>query len=101
MGQQQGRGRPVKTERLDTDPVETGNSETAVACPICGAAATFFSRHPDARLYRCGGCTHCFSHLQTVELERYQENYFYEDHKRWFENPNIGLFERIAKTIPR
>ncbi len=58
-------------------------------------------RHPQATLYRCDSCTHCFSDLSTVEIERYQENYFYEDHKRWFENPNTGLFDRIAKTIPQ
>ena len=89
------------TAQLRKVPDEGIKSEAAVKCPICGATAKFFARHPQAVLYRCNNCSHCFSHLETVEIESYQENYFYEDHKRWFENPNTGLFDRIAKAIPQ
>jgi hypothetical protein len=39
-------------------------------------APSFLARHPEADLYRCCRCTYCFSHLESVEFERYRPNYF-------------------------
>lgn len=73
----------------------------AIACSLCGSPASFLAKHPEADLYRCCRCTHCFSHLESVEFEPYHENYFDDDHQRWFANPNITLFTRIADAIPQ
>lgn len=79
---------------------EAKKGAAAVTCSLCGSPACFVAKHPEADLYRCRGCTHCFSHLESIEFERYQENYFDDDHQRWFANPNVGLFARIAEAIP-
>lgn len=71
-----------------------------IPCPLCGAPASFYAKHPEAELYRCPSCTHCFTRLDTNQIEEYRDNYFYEDHRRWFENPNFKLFEWIAAAIP-
>ena len=59
------------------------------------------ARHPETDLYRCRHRTHAFSHLDSVkEFEQYQSDYFEEEHKRWFENPNTALLRQIASVIP-
>jgi SAM-dependent methyltransferase len=35
------------------------------------------------------------------DAEQYEDSYYEVDHKRWFENPDIALFKRIAEFIPR
>jgi len=87
-----------QTEEIQIQPA---NPNATIPCPLCGAASLFYARHPEAELYRCPSCTHCFTRLDTVQIEEYRDNYFYEDHQRWFENPNFTLFERIAETIPK
>jgi len=71
-------------------------------CPICGSSSTSMPKHPEAELYRCRVCTHAFTLPASIrEPERYAISYFEEDHKRWFEHPNVSLFRRIAAIIPR
>ncbi len=89
---------PAQSERAAAAPA---NSNASIPCPLCGAPANFYAKHPEAELYRCPSCTHCFTRIETVQLEQYHENYFYEDHQRWFEHPNLKLFDRIAATIPQ
>jgi SAM-dependent methyltransferase len=72
-----------------------------VTCAICGATAAFMAKHPEADLYRCPACTHCFTDLASVEPAPYDSEYFADHHRRWFANPNVKLFASIAKTIPR
>ena len=49
-------------------------------CVICGAKATWMAKHPEADLYRCPVCTHCFSDPDSVEPERYAPDYFDDAH---------------------
>lgn len=57
--------------------------------------------HPEAELFRCGGCSHAFTRPGSILVpERYEAAYFDEDHKRWFEHPNVELFQRILEEIP-
>jgi 2-polyprenyl-3-methyl-5-hydroxy-6-metoxy-1,4-benzoquinol methylase len=59
--------------------------------------------HPEAELFRCSykGCSHAFTRPESIRAqERYDASYFDEDHKRWFEHPNIELFERILSEVP-
>ena len=71
-----------------------------VMCGVCGARAAFMARHPEADLYRCAACTHCFSDPASVEAEPYNPDYFEAHHRRWFAHPNIALFSRIAAAVP-
>jgi 2-polyprenyl-3-methyl-5-hydroxy-6-metoxy-1,4-benzoquinol methylase len=57
--------------------------------------------HPEAMLYRCSRCTHCFSVLNPDQQEHYSLHYYEEEHRRWFENPNLRLFKRITDIILR
>lgn len=57
--------------------------------------------HPEARIFRCGMCTHAFSDPDSLHrLECYSAEYYEEAHRNWFANPNIQLFERIERQIP-
>lgn len=89
-----------KTMQSGAGAIKSENGDATLPCPLCGASSGFYAEHPEAELYRCPACTHCFTCQDTVEIENYHEDYFAEHHKRWFEHPNLELFERIAKKIP-
>jgi SAM-dependent methyltransferase len=58
------------------------------------------SRHPEADLFRCPGCDHCFSRLlDGLPPESYDPRYFVETHRRWFAHPNLALYERLGDRI--
>lgn len=68
-----------------------------LSCTVCGAASRLERTLPDAELFRCPECDHCFTNLDSIDgLETYGAEYFEITHKRWFENPNYSLFRRIA-----
>ena len=76
------------------------HSDRQVNCPICGAAVRQMPKHPEAELFRCSSCSHAFSRPESIaEPETYGSSYYEEQHKRWFENPNVQLFASIAKRI--
>ena len=77
------------------------SSDVAPKCPVCDTLAPVMGNHPDAILHRCRRCTHCFSVLKGKQREQYSAQYYEEEHRRWFENPNFGLFERITALILR
>jgi len=77
------------------------DSDRAAQCPVCDAPTRVMGDHPDAILHRCPRCTHCFSVLKTKQGEQYGLHYYEEEHRRWFDNPNLRLFERIAGFILR
>lgn len=73
-----------------------------VHCPICGSAARLMAKHPEADIYRCGGCTHAFSDPTSMaEQESYGTEYYDDVHRRWFEHPNTKLFDRLTALIPQ
>jgi 2-polyprenyl-3-methyl-5-hydroxy-6-metoxy-1,4-benzoquinol methylase len=51
------------------------------------------------KLYRCGSCGHVFKDLAKEEQERYAGEYFADEHKNWFNNPDYPLYERIYRII--
>ena len=72
---------------------------TAPICPLCKGVGALFAQHPEAHIYRCASCQHCFSDPASLTaLETYDADYYERKHRRWFENPDIGLFEAIIKT---
>ena len=69
-------------------------------CPLCGAPCRPMPVHPQAQLFRCRGCTHAFTLPESIRVpESYEASYYDQDHSRWFEHPNIELFERILAGI--
>jgi 2-polyprenyl-3-methyl-5-hydroxy-6-metoxy-1,4-benzoquinol methylase len=67
-------------------------------CPVCNTPSSFESECADAKLYRCAVCDHCFSDADTMPaFEEYTAEY-YESHKNWFDNPNLGLFDIVSRA---
>lgn len=73
------------------------NESEPVKCPICEASAA--ERDSNLHLYWCAACRHLFTKLPHTSQETYGESYFDEAHKRWFENPDFGLFARVEREI--
>jgi SAM-dependent methyltransferase len=71
-----------------------------VTCAVCGSPAEFMAKHPEADLYRCPACTHCFSDPASVEPQSYTADYFDEAHRRWFAHPDVALFDAISAGLP-
>jgi SAM-dependent methyltransferase len=50
-------------------------------------------------LHRCPVCDHCFTDIDSLEYLGEYDEAWESLHANWFANPNIGLFEFVAKTI--
>lgn len=75
-------------------------SSQALHCPVCNSAGFPEQTTSDAVVWRCPACDHCFSDLQSIEAhEVYSQEYFDVTHRKWFANPDVGLFEKIANFI--
>jgi SAM-dependent methyltransferase len=60
----------------------------------------FAYRHPEADLYRCRACDHCFADTSSIsELIGYDSGYGDDDHRNWFENPNLRLFRFVDRVL--
>lgn len=60
------------------------------------------AKHPEADIYRCSSCTHAFSDWASMpKQETYGSDYYDDTHRRWFENPNTPLFDRLCAIIPQ
>ncbi len=72
-------------------------------CTVCGGAALPLPmEHPEASLYRCTACRHCFTDISSIrEPETYGADYYEVAHKNWFEHPNFALFRKIEAMILR
>ena len=75
-----------------------GSAEGHRRCTVCGEPAYLMGKHPETTLYRCTSCSHCFSTIDEI-METYDPSYYEAAHRRWFENPNIALFERIRNAL--
>ena len=52
-----------------------------------------------AYLHACDSCRHVFTLLPPEQRETYDDTYFEDNHKRWFEHPDLRLFEQVEKTL--
>lgn len=69
-------------------------------CPVCGGVSAVEHPFSDIILYRCPTCDHCFTDIKVIDNKViYDENYYLDNHKNWFNNPNIVLFRRIHNVI--
>lgn len=69
-------------------------------CDICQSKATLDYRVENFSIYNCKNCNHRFSLLsESFDIQKeYDENYYIEKHKNWFENPNFELFDFILRV---
>lgn len=73
---------------------------TSPPCPVCGSSSKLEHGFSEIRLYRCPACDHCFTDLRAItSFEHYGPDYYSEQHKNWFKNPNLTLFRRLRKAI--
>ncbi len=71
-----------------------------IICNICNAKCKFEIGFDNIRLYRCFNCDHCFTDITSIDgLEYYEIEYYEIEHKNWFTNPNIFLFDQISNFI--
>lgn len=72
-----------------------------VQCCVCLGRGTTQLIDPIRKIHRCRVCTHAFTEGVTDSNEIYVEEYFDEEHKHWFNNPNTRLFRWIHGYIRR
>jgi len=70
-------------------------------CDVCGKINASTLENKQQSLYRCGVCGHGYKKMPPENHEKYNENYFSETHKKWFDNPDYVLFELIDKEISK
>lgn len=63
-------------------------------CTVCYGTDTSL-RNKKMSLYTCKTCDHTFTVIPREEEEPYNEDYFIEVHKNWFEHPDFNLFKRV------
>lgn len=72
---------------------------TNTPCTICQETALCLDNR--LHLFRCPHCTHTFTLAVEIEPQLYSEDYFYERHKNWFNNPDYNLFKFFHKILRR
>jgi 2-polyprenyl-3-methyl-5-hydroxy-6-metoxy-1,4-benzoquinol methylase len=54
----------------------------------------------DANVFHCKDCSHVFSDPLSIEKpEDYGPEYYQDNHRNWFEHPNVPLFAWIASRL--
>lgn len=72
------------------------------SCPVCGSQSRAAGSAAGVELRRCRRCDHCFTDGATLEaVETYGPEYFEQVHRRWFENPNLTLFDVVRRLVRR
>lgn len=71
-------------------------------CPVCQSMAERRFRLSGYNLYNCNFCGHEFSDDFTFnQVDIYDDAYFKQKHRNWFNNPDIDLFETITTILKR
>jgi len=69
-------------------------------CTLCESQSEVLFPCETHDVFRCVSCHHAFSANYKVELEEiYSEEYLDEAHKRYFENPDLKMYEEIYNEI--
>src|SRR3989338_11698258 len=69
-------------------------------CHICENADVSLLDKP-LQVFVCTRCKHESSALPFERQETYSPEYFLEKHRKWFEYPNLALFNRIRAAVER
>ena len=72
-----------------------------IQCSVCNNSDKVILEDEPLSLYRCGTCRHVFKNLPTKFEETYDEEYYSEEHKNWFANPDYQLFYFIHNEISK
>jgi SAM-dependent methyltransferase len=75
------------------------SGRSALDCPVCGTPAAAETAVRDVVLHRCSICDHCFTDVSALEYLGEYDEAWEALHPNWFANPNVALFEFIARTI--
>ncbi len=69
-------------------------------CTVCGGDAAAAMDFGDFKVFSCPRCGHEFSGEFTFDHDEiYSPDYFMEDHRNWFENPDLELFALLEAHI--
>jgi SAM-dependent methyltransferase len=68
-------------------------------CPVCGTPSRIEESFDDVVLHRCARCDHAFTDVGSLEHLGDYDAAWEALHENWFANPNVELFEFVAKTI--
>jgi len=69
------------------------------SCPICRSSKTT-EEESHLNIYKCNSCSHVFTDIPKEKQEIYDEDYFLDTHKNWFNNQNYEMFDFIyAKSL--
>ena len=63
-----------------------------VNCTICGDGGAILQERR-LSVYRCASCSHVFTSIPKEIQEKYDEDYFIRFHRKWFNNPNLKLYD--------
>lgn len=71
-------------------------------CPVCKGERPLYAELLEVNLYFCENCCHRFTDPDSISSkEDYSPEYYDKKHRRWFENPDVRLFEFIFQQIER
>jgi SAM-dependent methyltransferase len=75
-------------------------NENHISCTICKGASFGEFTFKNLTLCRCTHCGHRFTRHDSLENPKeYDEEYYLSEHKNWFNNPNIELFDKVYSLI--
>ena len=70
-------------------------------CTICQSEVVMNYRFDNFSIFNCKNCNHRFSVPgESFDIQKeYDENYYIEKHKNWFQNPNFRLFDFVLRVL--
>lgn len=69
-------------------------------CPVCHGKGYEIFQLKFAKIFRCDDCKHSYSFdIRILPDSIYGNEYFSQKHKKYFENPDMGLFDYIENQI--
>jgi len=70
-------------------------------CSVCLKGENAILEDVDLKLNRCKSCKHVFKTVEKTDEEKYKDEYFSDEHKNWFSNPDYKLFNFISHEISK
>lgn len=81
-------------------PTTFTGTDKKIACTVCGDIKTRRERLNGLNLYICPSCRHRYTDPSSIAtMEEYGADYYDEKHRKWFENPDIALFEFVRRQL--
>lgn len=74
-------------------------SHAKVRCHVCQNDEAIVLKDNRISLYECKDCSHYFTEIPYEKKEQYNDDYFLETHKNWFNNPDYRFYNFAYATI--